>query len=198
MNKIFEKVLGYIACVVVIAVLAAANYWVEMQKQKDLLKQINDLQVQLAHASIPLKQDSIRDSLPHSQQQVIIVDKTDYKKQLADKELIKDLQLELKQIKEENRMLLATAGTVPLTPEKDDSDSIFLFHDAWADFEVNTAAKKLKYEVRDSLATYIAAIPKHKILWGLIKWGTKGYQVHHVNFNPQSHVKYNQTIMVEK
>lgn len=198
MNKIFEKVLGWIACIVVVAVLAAANYWVELQKQKDLLKQINDLQVQLAHAKIPLKQDSIRDSLPHSQQQVIIVDKTDYKKQLADKELIKDLQLELKQIKEENRMLLATAGTVPLSPEKDDSDNIFLYHDAWADFEVNTAERKLKYEVRDSLVTYIAAIPKHKILWGLIKWGTKGYHVHHVNFNPRSHVKYNQTIMVEK
>lgn len=198
MNKIFEKVLGWIACIVVVAVLAAANYWVELQKQKDLLKQINDLQVQLAHAKIPLKQDSIRDSLPHSQQQVIIVDKTDYKKQLADKELIKDLQLELKQIKEENRMLLATAGTVPLSPEKDDSGSIFLYHDAWADFAVNTAERKLKYEVRDSLVTYIAAIPKHKILWGLIKWGTKGYHVHHVNFNPRSHVKYNQTIMVEK
>lgn len=198
MNKIFEKVLGWIACIFVVAVLAAANYWVELQKQKDLLKQINDLQVQLAHAKIPLKQDSIRDSLPHSQQQVIIVDKTDYKKQLADKELIKDLQLELKQIKEENRMLLATAGTVPLSPEKDDSDSIFLYHDAWADFEVNTAERKLKYEVRDSLVTYIATIPKHKILWGLIKWGTKGYHVHHVNFNPRSHVKYNQTIMVEK
>ena len=198
MNKIYEKVLGWIACIVVVAVLAAANYWVELQKQKDLLKQINDLQVQLAHAKIPLKQDSIRDSLPHSQQQVITVDKTDYKKQLADKELIKDLQLELKQIKEENRMLLATAGTVPLSPEKDDSASIFLYHDAWADFEVNTAERKLKYEVRDSLVTYIAAIPKHKILWGLIKWGTKGYHVHHVNFNPRSHVKYNQTIMVEK
>ena len=198
MNKIFEKVLGWIACIVVVAVLAATNYWVELQKQKDLLKQINDLQVQLAHAKIPLKQDSIRDSLPHSQQQVITVDKTDYKKQLADKELIKDLQLELKQIKEENRMLLATAGTVPLSPEKDDSGSIFLYHDAWADFAVNTAERKLKYEVRDSLVTYIAAIPKHKILWGLIKWGTKGYHVHHVNFNPRSHVKYNQTIMVEK
>lgn len=198
MNKIFEKVLGWIACIVVVAVFAAANCWVELQKEKDLLKQINELQVQLAHASIPLKQDSIRDSLPHSQQQVIVVDKTDYKKQLADKELIKDLQLELKQIKEENRMLLATAGTVPLSPEKDDSGSIFLYHDAWADFEVNTAERKLKYEVRDSLVTYIAAIPKHKILWGLIKWGTKGYHVHHVNFNPRSHVKYNQTIMVDK
>lgn len=198
MKKIFEKVLGWIACIVVLALLAAANYFVEYQKQKDLLKQINELQVQLAHSKIPLKQDSIRDSLPHSQQQVIIVDKTDYKKQIADKELIKDLQLELKQVKEENRMLLATAGTVPLKPAREDSDSIFLFHDAWADFEVNMASRNLKYEVRDSIVTVIAAIPKHKILWGLIKWGTKGYHVHHVNFNPRSHVKYNQTIMVEK
>lgn len=195
MNKIFEKVLSYVAVVVVMLLLAGVSYWVEYQKQKDLLRQIRDLEVQLAHATVPLQRDTIRDSIPVVQQRVITVDKTDYKKQIADAELIKDLQLEIKQIKQQNDMLMATAGQVPINP-KDEGDSIFLYKDAWADFEVNVPARNLKYEVRDSVVTFIATIPKHKFLWW--KWGTKGYKVKIVNFNPRSKVLYNRTIRVEK
>lgn len=175
--------------------LAGVSYWVEYQKQKDLLRQIRDLEVQLAHATVPLQRDTIRDSIPVVQQRVITVDKTDYKKQIADAELIKDLQLEIKQIKQQNDMLMATAGQVPINP-KGEGDSIFTYKDAWADFEVNVPARNLKYEVRDSIVTFIATIPKHKFLWW--KWGTKGYNVKIVNFNPRSKVLYNRTIRVEK
>jgi hypothetical protein len=195
MNKIFEKVLSYVAVVVVMLLLAGVSYWVEYQKQKDLLDQIHNLEVQLAHATVPLQRDTIRDSIPVVQQRVITVDKTDYKKQIADAELIKDLQLELKQIKQQNDMLLATAGQVPINP-KDEGDSIFLYKDAWADFEVNVPARNLKYEVRDSVVTFIATIPKHKFLWW--KWGTKGYNVKIVNFNPRSKVLYNRTVRIDK
>ena len=195
MNKIFEKVLSYVAVVVVMLLLAGVSYWVEYQKQKDLLRQIRDLEVQLAHATVPLQRDTIRDSIPVVQQRVITVDKTDYKKQIADAELIKDLQLEIKQIKQQNDMLMATAGQVPINP-KGEGDSIFTYKDAWADFEVNVPARNLKYEVRDSIVTFIATIPKHKFLWW--KWGTKGYNVKIVNFNPRSKVLYNRTIRVEK
>ena len=195
MNKIFEKVLSYVAVVVVMLLLAGISYWVEYQKQKDLLRQIRDLEVQLAYATVPLQRDTIRDSIPVVQQRVITVDKTDYKKQIADAELIKDLQLEIKQIKQQNDMLMATAGQVPINP-KGEGDSIFTYKDAWADFEVNVPARNLKYEVRDSIVTFIATIPKHKFLWW--KWGTKGYNVKIVNFNPRSKVLYNRTIRVEK
>ena len=54
----------------------------------------------------------------------------------------------------------------------------------------------LKYAVRDSFVTDVTRIYKHRFLW--LRWGTKGYQVHHVNFNPNVDVKYNQFIMIKK
>lgn len=198
MNKVFDKILGYVAGFIVIALLAGVCYCVEYQKQKGLLDQINDLQVRLAHAQVPLQRDTIRDSIPVYTQQIIEVDKTDYREQLADKQLIKDLGLKIRQIEAENSMLREAQGQVALKPAIGDSAAarpLYEYHDQWVDFWLNLDSLNMGYAVRDSFKTYIDRIPKHRFLW--IRWGTKGYEVKIVNFNPNVKVKYSQTILVK-
>lgn len=163
---------------------------------KRLEAQVHDLQVQLSHASIPLEPDTIRDSIPVVTQRVVEVDKTDYKSQIADRELIKDLEMKVSRIEAENVMLRQTLGSVLLHPVGSDSDTVFAYHDHWADFKVNIRESRLDYAVRDSLATFIERIPRHRFLW--LRWGVKGYNVKIVNFNPNSRVEYNRYIMVSK
>lgn len=194
MNKTVKKILEVLACVAVLLLLAFVSYYAERLRTNHLQQRIRDLEVQLAHATIPVKTDTIRDSIPVVTQQIITVDKTDYKKQLADQELIKDLKLRISEIQAENTMLREARDTVLLQPTE--QDSTFSYHDPWADFEVNLIHRKLAYCVRDSFRTYINRIPKHKFLWW--RWGTKGYQVKHVNFNRNVRVKYDQTIYVDE
>jgi hypothetical protein len=193
MNKIFEKILGYVACAILLVALAGITYWVEYQKQKDLLNQIDDLKVQLAHAQVPLKTDTIRDSIPVFTQQIIEIDKTDYKQQIADRQLIKDLGLKVDQLTSENKTLREARDTVFLSQE---NDSVYAYHDHWADFEYLTRQQLLKYAVRDSFDTFVNRVYKHRFLWW--RWGTKGYEMKHVNYNPNVTIRYNRYIMIDK
>lgn len=198
----FKKVLNILTALVILFVTGLAVYYVGHQRESALNAQIRDLQIQLAHAKIPMQTGTIRDSLPTASQQAVEVDKTDYKKQLADRKLIKDLELQISQVKAENTMLRETIGKVRLEPVRPAADSLptaadtlFAYHDQWVDFRLNTQDHTLDYAMRDSLKTYIDRIPKHKFLWW--RWGTKGYRVHHVNFNPHSKIRYSQTIIVK-
>lgn len=169
--------------------------WLISRTNRELTSQVHDLQVQLSHAQVPMQRDTIRDSIPVVTQRVETVDKTDYKKQVADRQLIKDLEMKVSRIEAENAMLRQTLGSVTLQPEKSDSDTVFAYHDHWADFKVNIRESRLDYAVRDSLVTFIERIPRHRFLW--LRWGTKGYNVKHVNFNPNSSVEYSRYIKVE-
>lgn len=178
----------------------------QCHSRDELEHQVRDLQVQLAHATIPLKLDNIRDSVPIATQQAVTVDKTDYKQQAADRQLIKDLNLKVSQIEAENTMLREALGRVPLKPVSPDTvtsgvvtperDSVFAYHDHWVDFMLDTRHGILDYAVRDSFKTYVDRIPRHKFLWW--RWGTKGYEVTIVNFNKNVQVKYNRMIIVKK
>lgn len=192
-----KKILDIMAFMVIVLVLIIAAYYAGHLRTVKLQQRISDLEVQLAHATIPMKTDTIRDSIPVVTQLIVEIDKTDYKQQAADRQLIKDLNLTVSQIQSENQQLRETLGKVQLQPVKNDSDSLFSYHDHWADFELNIQSKQLDYAVRDSLATYVSREYRHRILWGLIKWGTKGYNVHIVNFNPNSRVAYNKTLLIE-
>lgn len=202
MEKKYKKILGILAVLAVLLLVGLAVYYVWYQRESALNAQIRDLQIQLAHARIPMQTGTIRDSLPTASQQAVEVDKTDYKKQLADRKLIKDLELQISQVKAENTMLRETIGEVRLEPVRPAADSLpsaadtlFAYHDLWVDFRLNTQDHTLDYAMRDSLKTYIDRIPKHKFLWW--RWGTKGYRVKHVNFNPHSKIVYSQTIIVK-
>ncbi|MCR4602479.1 MAG: hypothetical protein K5683_02950 [Prevotella sp.] len=184
--------------ILIIAAVLAAVLCLFLERScsraSSLESQVRDLQVQLAHSQVPIKTDTIRDSIVVTTVRVVEVDKTDYKKQLADRQLIKDLQIKLSDVTAENRSLREMAGKVALHGA--DSDSVISYHDRWADFDFNRKSRVLDYKVRDSVVTYIDRIPKHKFLWW--RWGTKGYKVSHVNFNPNAEVKFESFIMVNK
>lgn len=181
----FFVVLGIIVICLVIVIRGT-------MKERALKQQIRDLQVELAHTTIPLVIDTIRDSTTVATQRIVEVDRTDYKKQVADAQLIKDLKLRVAQIESENAMLREIADSLQLVAV---NDSLYAYHDHWADFVVDTKSGWMDYAVRDSFVTYVSRIYKHKFLWW--KWGTKGYEVKHVNFNPRASVKYARTIKVK-
>jgi hypothetical protein len=160
-----------------------------------LKSQIRDLQVQLAQSSQKADTFFIHDSVPVWKERVVEVDKTDYKKLLADRELIKELKLKVSQVEAENRTLLSTRDTVILKPI---NDSLLTYSDRWNRFSYDTNSRVLDWEVRDSLTTLVTREYKHRILWGLIKWRTKGYDVYIVNHNPRSRIKYNKYIRIKK
>ena len=167
----FKKVLNILTALVILLLTGLAVYYVGHQRESALNAQIRDLQTQLAHARIPMQTGTIRDSLPTASQQAVEVDKTDYKKQLADRKLIKDLELQISQVKAENTMLRETIGKVRLEPVRPAADSLptaadtlFAYHDQWVDFRLNTQDHTLDYAM---------------------------------NFNPHSKIRYSQTIIVK-
>lgn len=189
---------GKIITILCIAAVIAVGDLVlhQWHRNRDLESQVRDLQVQLAHAQVPLKRDTIHDSIPVVTQRVVEIDKTDYKQQAADRQLIRELNMKVSLIEAENTMLRETLGSVTLHQVKSDSDTIFAYHDHWADFTVNTRLRSLDYAVRDSLVTFIERIPRHRFLW--LRWGVKGYNVKHVNFNPHSRIDYNSTLIIKR
>lgn len=182
--------------VIIVLVFSLGLLCSEYRANHSLQSQVRDLQVQLSE--IQQKSDTfyIRDSIPVWKERIVQVDKTDYKKLLADKELIKELKLKVSQIEAENRLLMGSRDTVYLS--KSERDSVLRYHDQWVDFSYFEYKKRLEYSVRDSLTTYVTREYKHRILWGLIKWGTKGYNVYHVSHNPRSKIYYNKYIRVKK
>ena len=176
-------------CMTIVCLLGALRYGAKCQ---DLELQVNDLSVQLAHSKVPMQRNTIRDSIPVVKQRVVEIDKTDYKQLEEDKKLLNDLNLRVDQLVSENKMLREARDSVKL---KAVNDSVFAYHDRWADFEYLTRRQLLRYAVRDSFVTTVSRIYRHRFLWW--RWGTKGYQVHHVNFNPHVNVKYDQYILLK-
>lgn len=176
-------------CMTIVCLLGALRYGAKCQ---DLELQVSDLSVQLAHSQVPMQRDTIRDSVPVVSQRVVEIDKTDYKQLEEDRQLIKDLGLRVEQLVSENKRLREARDSVRM---KAVNDSVFAYHDRWADFEYLTRRQLLRYAVRDSFVTTVSRIYKHRLLWW--RWGTKGYQVHHVNFNPHVDVKYDQYILLK-
>ena len=186
-NEVIRSLLVFIGIFVLcLIIIIRGTYNVRMLEQ-----QVRDLQVELAHSMVPLQTDTIHDSIPVTTQRIVEVDRTDYKRQVADRQLIKDLQLKVAQIESENTMLREIADSLQLVAL---NDSLYAYHDRWADFEVNMRSGMMDYAVRDSFVSYVSRIYKHRFLWW--KWGTKGYNMKVVNFNPRATVKYARTIRV--
>ena len=172
--------------------ITLAAFLITLQHDGKMRDDVRRLQVELAHAYVPMKVDTIRDSVPVYRTEVKEIDRTDYKKQVADRELIKDLKIKLADITEENRLLSQQLRQVQLQ-QRSDSDSLLVFHDQWADFKYDMTTNILDFEVRDSIVTFVTRVPRHKFLW--FRWGTKGYQVRNVSFNPYTQLKYESFIM---
>lgn len=171
------------------------SFVVYAKENRELHQKVDQLQQTLAHSTIELLHDTIRDSIPIVTQQVVTIDKTDYKKLEADRELLKDLNLKYSQIESEMRVLLANQGKVTLQASAD-SDSVLRYKDKWCEFEYQVKPRDLSYKTFDSLVTLVDREYKHKFLWW--RWGTKGYEVTHINFNPNAEIKYSRYIKVER
>ena len=65
----------------------------------------------------------------------------------------------------------------------------------WSDLQFRLQDSTFYYNIRDSLCTQVSREYKHRFLWW--RWGTKGYHVTLINFNPHSKVLYNTFIQVE-
>lgn len=182
--------IGFLIAVVVMGI----GYHKMERENRELHQEIEILSYAVANSTIEIKHDTIRDSIPVASQPVVIIDKTDYKKMEADKELLKDLNLKYSQIESEMRVLLANQGKVTLQASAD-SDSVLRYKDKWCEFEYQVKPRDLSYKTFDSLVTLVDREYKHKFLWW--RWGTKGYKVTHVNFNPNAEIKYSRYIKVE-
>jgi hypothetical protein len=115
---------------------------------------------------------------------------------LADTKLIKELKVKLEDVKSIHTASSSTADTVRIEPVPNTADSVFSYQDKWLSLHIDIPARLCQYTSRDSLTTIVSRTYKHKFLWW--RWGTKGYQVQIVNFNPHSRINYSRYVEVVK
>ena len=186
---------NFFANIIVICFIAVVGMTIKAFLYDGKNKEINDLKAQLANAQVKptIQRDTIRDSVPVSTSTVLNIDSRTYKREIADKQLLKDLKLRLGQIEAQQRVGTRSADTIQLKPPN--AFGRYDYKDQWAEFHISIPDSLMTYSIRDSITTLIYREYKHKFLWW--KWGTKGYKVKVINFNPHSTVLYNQYVRME-
>ena len=191
---IMRKTILYVIIVFAIIIMAGGgSYALRKQYQKE----ISDLKYQLAHAQqfVPLKRDTIRDTVEAVTSPVITAELSALRKQhIIDEQLISDLGLKLKQMDAVQTTVTETKDTTKA--EFDDSARVFCYDDNWSHLQFRLRDSTFYYNIRDSLATVVYHEYKHRFLWW--RWGVKGYKVKVVNFNPHSTIRYNTYVKPEK
>lgn len=115
---------------------------------------------------------------------------------LVDAKLVKELKVKLKDVKTIHTASSSTADTVRIEPIPNTADSVFSYQDKWLSLHIDIPARLCQYTSKDSLTTIVSRLYKHKFLWW--RWGTKGYQVQIINFNPHSRINYSRYVEVVK
>lgn len=115
---------------------------------------------------------------------------------LADAKLVKELKVKLRDVKTIHTASSSTVDTVRIEPIPNTADSVFSYQDKWLSLHIDIPARLCQYTSKDSLTTIVSRLYKHKFLWW--RWGTKGYQVQIVNFNPHSRINYSRYVEVVK
>lgn len=157
---------------------------------RELRKEIAELRNELAKQQqyVPLHRDTIRDSVETITQKIVEVEKIKEVLTEEDRKILKDAGIAVKQLVSLQKTGLETKDSVNLSAkDSTKEDSPLYYKDAWAEFEFYN--KKLKYSVRDSLDIAVKKEYKHRFLF--LKWGTKGYDVKVMNFNPHATIRYN-------
>lgn len=192
MTKNFEKKLAVILSFLMVLLTIFASFLIFESRQKKaneaLKMQLHQLQLKYS----PMQRDTIRDSIKLVTQQVMVMDKGEYKLLAADRKLLEELNLKLRQVVSDQRVSMVTSDTVKTKR----LNSVYSYSDAWLSLRLDTADSILTYRARDSLQCIVAREYKHKFLWW--RWGTKGYNVKVLNFNPHSTILYNSYIQVSK
>lgn len=185
-----NKDIGFIL-VFLLVLSIGRDFYIEHKKQRaeqNLQEQLNKLQLQYA----PAERDTIRDSVKTVTQKVIMMPPDEYKEFAADRQLLKDLNIKVSQIMVDQRTSVVTEGTVKTLRE----NSIYKYSDKWLSVKLNTADSMLTYRARDSLQCLVTRNYKHRFMWW--KWGTAGYNIKMINFNPNSTILYNNYIQVNR
>lgn len=192
MTEKLEKKLAVILSFLMVLLTIFASFLIFESRQKKaneaLKMQLHQLQLKYS----PMQRDTIRDSIKLVTQQVMVMDRGEYKLLAADRKLLEDLNLKLRQVVSDQRVSMVTSDTVKTKR----LNSVYSYSDAWLSLRLDTADSILTYRARDSLQCIVARQFKHKFLWW--KWGTKGYNVKVLNFNPHSTILYNSYIQVSK
>lgn len=192
MTEKLEKKLAVILSFLMVLLTIFASFLIFESRQKkanEALKlQLHQLQLKYS----PMQRDTIRDSVKLVTQQVMVMDRGEYKLQAADRKLLEELNLKLRQVVSDQRVSMVTSDTVKTKR----LNSVYSYSDAWLSLRLDTADSILTYRARDSLQCIVVRQFKHKFLWW--KWGTKGYNVKVLNYNPHSTILYNSYIQVSK
>lgn len=192
MTEKLEKKLAVILSFLMVLLTIFASFLIFESRQKkanEALKlQLHQLQLKYS----PMQRDTIRDSIKLVTQQVMVMDRGEYKLRSADRKLLEELNLKLRQVVSDQRVSMVTSDTVKTKR----LNSVYSYSDAWLSLRLDTADSILTYRARDSLQCIVARQFKHKFLWW--KWGTKGYNVKVLNYNPHSTILYNSYIQVSK
>ena len=192
MTEKLEKKLAVILSFLMVLLTIFASFLIFESRQKKaneaLKMQLHQLQLKYS----PMQRDTIRDSVTLVTQQVMVMDRGEYKLLAADRKLLEDLNLKLRQVVSDQRVSMVTSDTVKTKR----LNSVYSYSDAWLSLRLDTADSILTYRARDSLQCIVVRQFKHKFLWW--KWGTKGYNVKVLNFNPHSTILYNSYIQVSK
>ena len=183
MERLFRCLMG-----VWLLLLILLSVWIMTSCTGKLKKENERLREELARQQqyVPLQRDTIRDTVEVVTQKVVEVEKMKEVLSRDDKQLIKDLKMKVNELESYQKMSNVIHDTVILE-RKDSAGNALYYKDAWAEFEYQD--KRLRYAVRDSLAIAVKKEYKHRLLWW--RWGTKGYEVKAVNFNPHATVRYN-------
>ena len=160
----------------------------KQRAEQNLQEQLNKLQLQYA----PAERDTIRDSVKVVTQKVIMMPPDENKEFAADRKMLKDLNIKVNQIMADQRTSVVTEGSVKTLRE----NSLYKYSDKWLSVQLNTADSMLTYRARDSLQCLVTRNYKHRFLWW--KWGTDGYNIKMINFNPNSTILYNNYIQVTR
>lgn len=186
---------GLLIIFVPTAVIACVICRHQSARVNELYYLLQQTRVELAQTEIPLQRDTIRDSIEVVSQVVVEVVPKKMKEALAaDEQLIKDLQLKVKQLEALQTTTIETSDTTPA--HHDAGDSLFYYSDQWADLQLSLKDSTFYYNIRDSLSTVVYREYRHHFLWW--KWGTKGYRLKIVNYNPHARVTYNKYIKAER
>lgn len=189
--KTIISLLAIMFIVSMVAFIRSANKNEALQRDLDRMTQ------NVANVNYEVQFDKVQDSLPVAQTNALQVKYDELKKlHLTDTQLIKDLKVRLKDAQTIHTVSSATTDTVPISPVPNTADSVFSYSDRWLQLHIDLPARLCQYTAYDSLTTIVSRTYKHKFLWW--RWGTKGYQVQIVNFNPHAKVRYSKFINISK
>lgn len=206
MKNIWMKFWPYIIVIALWAIAAC----VIAECDRGLKKENEQLREELTRQQqyVPLKRDTIRDSVIMVSQKIVEVEKVKEVLTKEDKALLKDLGTKVSALEAYQKMstetqasvvlssdTIATNGTAGASNGQSDSksdggqDSLLSYKDAWLDLKYNSLNKNLVIRLQDSLAIAVEKEYKKRFLWW--RWGTRGYQVKAVSFCPYTTIRYN-------